>query len=117
MRRKLCKEDSNIRSYLLYSAFKRLHGQSIQKNIKALANIIARFFEPLWELLNAKTTSEILTIKNAPLILNRLSQFGGLCDFKYQTQRVTNQGRFQEVSGSRMCCIPKVLDSNYKICS
>jgi hypothetical protein len=85
-RKELCLTDVNIKNFLLYSAFKKIHGQSVQKNLRATANIVCRFFDPLWIQTGAKNTTELLVKKNAALLQRRLIEFGGIQDFYSNTR-------------------------------
>lgn len=73
--------DENLRDFLRDASFRRLPGQSTEKNVRGLANLMTRFFEPLWELCGASCTNELLNTKNATAILDRLLEIGGITDF------------------------------------
>lgn len=81
-RAKRCMEDENIRDFLRNAAFRKLPGQSTEKNVRGLANLISRFFESLWEPCGATSTNELLVSKNATALIDRLLDMGGIQDFK-----------------------------------
>lgn len=76
-----CINDENIRDFLREASFRRLPGQSTEKNVRGLANLISRFFEPLWESCGATSTNDLLVTKNAKALLERLLEIGGITDF------------------------------------
>jgi hypothetical protein len=59
--------------------------------VRALANIIVRFFEPLWDLLGATSTSDILIVQNKVVIQKRLIDFGGIGDFHANKEQFINK--------------------------
>jgi hypothetical protein len=69
-------QDQNIFDFLLNESFIRKQQPMMCNQIRAMANMICRFLEPLK--LGAKTTSEILVPKNGDALLKRLVDFGGI---------------------------------------
>jgi hypothetical protein len=80
-RTNFCVEDDNTRELLLSQCFNKLRGPGSEKNIRALGNLVARFFEPILEELGVPSTTEVLTNTNSDFLFQSLVSFGGIGDF------------------------------------
>lgn len=100
-RAKLCMRDPNIMELLRHQSHKRLPGQSVATNTRNLANLLFRFFDPLFKKLKVETTNELLVSKHARAIIMYLSEFGGLEDFRRNHEGYRQKVQDKEVRQHR----------------
>lgn len=81
-RAQLCLNDPNIMEMLRHQSHKRLPGQTVVKNVRNLANLLVRFFGPLFKKLKVTNTNDLLVSANARTIIMAMSEMGGLEEFR-----------------------------------
>jgi hypothetical protein len=70
-----------VRELLLSQSYSKLRGQGSEKNIRGLANLVSRFFEPIMEELQVSSTEQILLSEHAEYLFNCLVKIGGIEQF------------------------------------
>lgn len=89
--------DPNILEILRHQSHKRLPGQTVVTNVRNLANLLYRFFRPLFTKLKVNSTNELLVSANARAIIMALSEFGGLEEFRKGHEKFREMVRTKEV--------------------
>jgi hypothetical protein len=70
-----------VRELLLSQSYSKLRGPGSEKNIRALANLVSRFFEPIMKELQVTTTEDILLSQHSAYLFRSLVSFGGIEEF------------------------------------
>jgi hypothetical protein len=65
----------------LSSSYSKFRGAGSEKNLRALANMVSRFFEPILAHLDMKSTEEVLLHKYSDYLFQSLVSFGGIEEF------------------------------------
>jgi hypothetical protein len=80
-RQDFCHEDFNTHELLLSQSYGKLRGVGSEKNVRALANLVSRFFLPLLSQLGLTSTEELLQQKYSEYLFQALVEIGGIEDF------------------------------------
>jgi hypothetical protein len=80
-RQNFCHEDFNTHELLLSQSYSKFRGPGSEKNLRALANMVSRFFEPILKNLGKKSTEEVLLHQYSDYLFQSLVSFGGIEDF------------------------------------